>query len=552
MSAYDERPWLASYPAGRPVERPIEFDSALAIFYAAVSAAPDGPAIYYFDATITWREVDRASDALASLLISRGFVPGDRLALCLQNNPAVVIGLVAAWKARGIAAFISPMSREHEFEVAVRDYAPTALLILGDVYDDVARRVLLPGDTAIRTVVTVSSLDFQLRNDARILSDVTRRAVGDTLDLVAVLSSFGGPTPKVHLPAPSDIAVLAPTSGTTGEPKGAMVTHRNLAFSAQGYRDWFGLAAGEPILAMAPIFHVTGLVGSVMLALLLRSPIVLTHRFDAGVILDAVREWQPRFAVAAITAYIALAEEPGITPEDLSSLRVRCSGGLPIPPATAERLEAALGGYIYNVYGQTESTSPSHMVPFGVRAPIDDETGVLSVGLPVFDTMVKVVDDKRQPVSPGVIGELVTSGPQIVAGYWRREAATSASFVDGALRTGDVGFMDSDGWFYVVDRSTDLINAAGYKVWPFEVEQVLASHPAVREVAVIGIPDDYRGQSTRAYVALRPGETATVVELIEYCRARMSAYKYPREIELVDALPRTATGKLMRRALRQH
>ncbi|MCE0763030.1 AMP-binding protein [Pseudonocardia kujensis] len=545
------RPWLAHYPAGRPASVTVEFESALALFTAAVAAAPDAPAVCYFGRTLSWAELDRASDALASLLVSRGFAPGDRLALYLQNDPAFVVGLLAAWKARGIAALVSPMSKRDELDLALRDFAPAALLALDDLYEDVARGVLQQGDVGVHTVVTVSPSDEQDRGDPRVFEGMSRRRPADTLDLYALVGSFSGPGPQPAAPARSDVAVLAPTSGTTGEPKAAMLTHGNLAFNAQTYRDWTGLRPGEPVLAMAPVFHVTGLVAGILVAFLLRSPLVLTHRFHPAVVLDAIRECRPVFAVAPITAYIALAEEPALAPGDLSSLRLAYSGGSPILPEVADRLETVLGRYIHNVYGQTEASSPTHMVPPGTRAPVDPETGVLSVGLPVFDTMVRVVDDRGATLPPGRIGELVTDGPQVAPGYWRRPDETALAFVDGALKTGDVGFMDADGWFYVVDRSTDLINAAGYKVWPHEVEQVLATHPAVQEAAVVAIADDYRGQSTRAYVALRPEASATEVELIEYCRGRMAAYKYPREIEIVHALPRSVTGKLLRRELRR-
>ncbi|WP_370588725.1 class I adenylate-forming enzyme family protein [Pseudonocardia sp. C8] len=528
-----------------------EHDSVLAMFTAAARSAPDAPAVHYFDATSSWADIDRASDAVAALLRARGFAPGDRLALCLQNDPAFVVGLVAAWKAGGIASLISPMSKKRELRSALQDHAPAALLALDDLYEDVIREVLAAGDTDVRTVITCSPLDGRTRTDRRLFDGAARRRPADTLDLDALVAAYSGTPLPYRPPAAHDVAVLAPTSGTTGEPKAAMLTHGGLAFNAQTYRDWTGLRSGEPVLAMAPVFHVTGLVGAVLLAFLLRSPLVLTHRFHPGVVRDAVRERRPSFAVAPITAYIALADEPGTTPEDLRSLRLRYSGGSPLLPEVADRLEAALGGYIHNIYGQTESCSPTHMVPPGVRAPVHADTGTLSVGLPVSDTAVTVVDDDGRPLPIGEIGELITSGPQIAPGYWRRPEETATVFTGAGMRTGDVGFMDEHGWFYVVDRSTDLINAAGYKIWPHEVEQVLTTHAAVREAAVVAIPDDYRGQSTRAYVALRPGCTATEIDLIDYCRRRMAAYKYPREVEIVNALPRTATGKVMRRALRR-
>jgi len=549
VSVYERRPWLARYPQGLARTLRREHDSPAAAFAAAVRAAPGAAAIRYFGTTLSWSELDHASDAVAALLVARGFAPGDRLALCLQNDPAFVIGLLGAWKAGGVAALVSPMSKQRELEFAVADYAPTALLALDDLYEEVIRAVLArPGNT-VHTVITASPLDGQPQPDGRLFDGAVARRPGDTLDLGALVASYAGSPPALVPPRPDEVAVLAPSSGTTGAPKAAMLTHGSLAHNAQTYRDWTGLRPGEPILATAPLFHVTGLVGAVLLAFVLRSPLVLTHRFHPGVVLDAVRAHRPAFTVAAVTAYIALADEPGTGPADLASLRLRLCGGSPLPPEVADRIEAELGGYLHNVYGQTESSSPTHMVPPGLRAPVHPDTGVLSVGLPVFDTAVTVLDEGR-PVPVGEIGELMTSGPQIAPGYWRRPAETAEVFTAAGMRTGDVGLMDPDGWFYVVDRSTDLINAAGYKVWPHEVEQVLTQHPAVREAAVVAIADDYRGQSTRAYVALQPGTGATEVELIEYCRRQMAAYKYPREVEIVTALPRTATGKLMRRALR--
>lgn len=189
-------------------------------------------------------------------------------------------------------------------------------------------------------------------------------------------------------------------------------------------------------------------------------------------------------------------------------------------------------------------------MPIGTRAPVDPASGALSVGVPVYGTVVRVVDEDGRDVAPGEVGELVTSGPQVVPGYWGRPEESERAIPGGALHTGDVGFMDADGWFYVIDRKKDQINAAGFKVWPREVEDVLYGHPAVREAAVVGVPDAYRGETVKAYVSLRPGEDAQADELIAFCRERMAAYKYPRQVEFVDELPRTASGKVLRRVLR--
>ena len=243
-------------------------------------------------------------------------------------------------------------------------------------------------------------------------------------------------------------------------------------------------------------------------------------------------------------------DAPDAGERDTSSLRTIVSGGAPIAPATVEAFEERFGVYIHNIYGLTETTSPSHCVPIGTRAPVDPTSGALSVGVPVYGTVVRVVGEDGGDVAPGEIGELVTSGPQVVPGYWGRPEESERAIPGGALHTGDVGFMDADGWFYVVDRKKDQINAAGFKVWPREVEDVLYGHPAVREAAVVGVPDAYRGETVKAYVSLRPGEDVEADELIAFCREHMAAYKYPRQIEFVDELPRTASGKVLRRVLR--
>jgi long-chain acyl-CoA synthetase len=222
-----------------------------------------------------------------------------------------------------------------------------------------------------------------------------------------------------------------------------------------------------------------------------------------------------------------------------------------VAPATVERWERLTGSYIHNFYGLTETTSPSHAVPLGRRAPVDPDSGALSVGLPLPSTEVRIVDlETGERLPPGEIGELWTRGPQVVPGYWQRPDATAESFTEGFLHTGDVGKMDAEGWFYIVDRAKDMINASGYKVWPREVEDVLYQHPAVREAAVVGVPDPYRGETVKAYISLRPGADTDPGELAMYCKERLAAYKYPRQVEILPDLPKTASGKILRRELR--
>ncbi|ADG89566.1 class I adenylate-forming enzyme family protein [Thermobispora bispora] len=550
MSVYAQRPWLKLYSAGVPADIAPEFDTMLDLFRASVRRAPESIAIKYFDGALTLAELDERSDALAAALAERGFGRGDRLAVYTQNNPAFVIALLAAWKLGGAAVAVNPMNKHRELAYLLADSGAKALVCLEELYAAVARDVIASGETAVETVVTCSPLDGQTRDDPRLFASTVRARHEGTLDLEELIARYRGRRPEPVRPSGDDVAVLTYTSGTTGVPKGAMNTHRTMAFNSQTYRDWMGLTPQDSVLGVAPLFHITGLVGHVGIALLLGCPLIIAHRFEPNVVMDAIREHRPTFTVGSITVFISLSQLPGVTKEDWSSFRMIYSGGAPIPPAVTEAFLEKTGIYIHNIYGLTETNSPSHAVPLGRRAPVDPNTGALSVGVPVFNTVVRIVGDDGRELPPGEVGEIVTSGPQVIPGYWNKPEATAESLPGGELRTGDVGFMDEDGWFYLVDRKKDMINAAGYKVWPREVEDVLYEHPAVREAAVVGVPDEYRGETVKAFVSLKPGAQATEEELIEFCRARMAAYKYPRMIEFLDELPKTPTGKILRRELR--
>jgi long-chain acyl-CoA synthetase len=371
-----------------------------------------------------------------------------------------------------------------------------------------------------------------------------------TLDLANLVRGYDGQRPpRVEL-APDDVAFLVYTSGTTGPPKGAMNTHRNVVYNAEVYRQWVHLTPDDVCLAVAPLFHVTGLVAHLAVALLLPMPLVLGYRFDPAVMAELAERHRATWAMGSITAFIALMNNPDAVKRDLSAMTKIASGGAPIAPSTVEQFEAAFGSYIHNLYGLTETTSPSHGVPFGRRAPVDPTSGALSVGVPVCGYTVRIVDEDRKELPPGEVGELVTEGPGVVPGYWNKPEETAKALPGGRLHTGDVGFMDSDGWFYLVDRQKDMIVASGFKVWPREVEDVLYQHPAVRESGVVGVPDPYRGETVKAFVSLKAGTSVQPDELIAFCKERMAAYKYPRQVEIVDEIPKTVTGKVLRRQLR--
>jgi len=516
---------------------------------ADAGSGADRPFLYYFDAPITAATVDSESDALAAALAGRGLGRGDRIALYLQNMPQFVIGLLAAWKLGATAVPVNPMLKERELRYVLSDSGARAIISLQDLWNEVAAKAA--AGTDVEVAITTSPLDYLGGQEVPPpLAGIGRALTPGALDLAELLREHAGARPASVTLGPDEVALLTYTSGTTGEPKGAMNTHGNVTFNATVYRDWIGLTSDDVVLAGAPLFHITGLIGHVAVAMLVPMPLVLGYRFEPATIGRLAERHRCTFTPMAITAFTALLNDPAIRQCDLSSLAKVYSGGAPIAPSIVERFEREVGPYIHNIYGLTETTSPSHAVPFGRRAPVDPGSGALSIGVPVFNTVARIIDDDGREVPPGGIGEIAIRGPMVVPGYWRKPEATQRALPDAELRTGDVGCMDPDGWFYLVDRKKDMIVASGFKVWPREVEDTLLRHPAVREAAVIGVSDEYRGETVWAYVSLRAGESATPEELIAFCRQELAAYKYPRRVEVLDDLPKTPTGKLLRRELR--
>jgi long-chain acyl-CoA synthetase len=538
-------PWRASYGT-RPADLVLPGSDMLGVARRTLAATGERPLLQYFDTPVSGTALAEASDALAAGLHARGFRPGDRLVAQLQNIPQFVIALLGTWKAGGIFVTANPMYREREIAVILRDCGARAFLTLEELHPIVGAAA-----ANVDLVLTTSPLEHLDGPPPAVLAGTERSRPAGTEDLAALIDAHRGhAVPALPDPAADDVAVLVYTSGTTGPPKGAMVTHRNLLADAALWPLWLDLTAEDVIMGIAPFFHITGLAANVCLSLLGGGRLVLGCRFDAAATLALLERHRATFVVGAITAYTALMNDPAFAATDLSALRVTTSGGAPVAPAIAERWEALTGVALQNCYGLTETTALVLLAPLGAPARTDPGSGALSVGIPVSSTHVEIQGDDGAPLAPGEIGEIVIAGPQVVPGYWEKPEETAHALPDGRLRTGDVGFMDADGWFYLVDRRKDLIVASGYKVWPREVEDVLAEHDAVREAAVVGVPDAYRGETVKAYVSLRAGRSATEAELVAFCRERMAAYKYPRMVEILDELPKTPSGKILRRELR--
>jgi len=548
MTDAPRQPWLQLYRSVPPTIQP-RAKTAIGMFRDTLAARPDEPIAYYFDQSLTAAEVDAASGALACAFREWQIETGDRIAMYLQNIPQVMITVLAAWKCGAVIVPCNPMLRENELAKILRASGCRVLVCQEDLYRDTAQAAL--PHTSVEHTVTTSPLEYlDARADLpKVLAGATRARAAGVPDMFDLIRQFEGQQPPgVELDS-EDVAFMVYTSGTTGEPKGAMNTHGNVVFATSVYEAWMDLDSSDVILGLAPLFHVTGLIGHVSLAFLTGAPLVLFYRFDAGEACRLVQAHRATFTVSAVTAFIAILNDQAMASCDMSSLTKVYTGGAPTPPNVLEDWHGRTGTRIHPMYGLTEATSPTHATPYGLIPPIDPHTGAMSVGVPVPNTHVKVLTDAGIEAEPGEIGEFYIAGPQIVPGYWQKPEETAKTITVDGLKTGDVGFMDADGWFYLVDRSKDMIVASGFKVWPREVEEVLYQHPAIREAAVVGVPDQYRGETIKAVVSLKAGQSATADDIKAYAREHLAAYKYPRIVEIIDELPKTTSGKIMRRLL---
>lgn len=550
-SIYEGKPWLESYAEYVPKELPLPQKSMADLFEDSAKRVPDVDAIRYFDETISFSELDDLANRFAAVLAFRGVEKGDRVAVYLQNNPQFLVALYGAWKRGAAVVPLNPMLKGRELDYQLNDSGSKVLVCLESLCRDVAREVVV--DTSVEHVFTTSELDFLPEGYERPnLAGAERIEHNGADDLMETLrATEPGASAKVPT-SPEDMALIVYTSGTTGRPKGAVETHSNVAYNAEVYRTWMQLDDEDSVLGVAPLFHITGLVGHVAVAGLAGTPLVLYHRPDPNETLRLIEKWRPTFTIGSITVFISLMNAPDAKDDALSSLTKVYSGGAPIAPSITEQFEAKFGVYIHNIYGLTESNSPTHATPLGSRAPVDSESGALSVGVPVPGCEARLVslEDPGREVSVGESGEFAARGPMIFGRYWEKPEETEEAFHDGFFLTGDVAIMDEDGFFYIVDRKKDMINVSGYKVWPREVEDILYTHPAIREAAVVGVPDEYRGETVKAFVSLKDGQQASEEDLVEHCKTNMAAYKYPRSISFLPEVPKTATGKFLRRELR--
>ncbi len=540
--------WYQWYPKTVSRELPVPQRTLAEAWSMRVSEAPEATALRYFDAEYTAREVDAAASAIAVGLRRLGVRRGDVVGIQLQNVPQFVLVELALWQIGAVALVLNPMYKQRELATIVADARPVGLV---GAEGEIEAAASMLGDLFSGWVLTTREYDASAHGP-RMPDELGRPVAGDLpeTDLHTLLARHHGETPGQVELSPDAPALLTYTSGTTGEPKGAVASHANLLATAESTRQWLDLRPGERVLAIAPLFHITGAVAVAVTALVSGAELVFIGRLTPERFLQAVVNYRIQHLCGSITAYNSLLDLPAGNADSFQSLRTVFSGGAPVPPQTVARFQARFGHYIRNIYGMTETASACIAVPLGHEAPVEPSTGTLAIGVPMPGVRVRVRGSDGSVAAPGVQGELEISGPSVTREYLNKPDATAETIVDGWLRTGDVAILDTAGWVYLVDRMKDQINVSGYKVWPREVEDVLYEHRAVREAAVVGRPHPYSGEEVVAYVSLRTGGVATGEEIRAHVKARLAAYKAPKTVVILSELPKTATGKIQRRALR--
>lgn len=537
----DNAPWLELYPTkfiGMP-----EYADALSAFRDGVRTGRG--TISYFGNDIGYAKANIYSDNLAGWLHGEGIRAGDRIAIILQNVPDFVFMVIAAWKLGAIPIPINPMYRAQELAKIFSDCRPAAAICHDGHELEVVRALGTDGENV--RIILSSAVDQALSPDFRIVPDVTPgQHYTRSSDIISHQSTWT----STHHVQPSDTGLLLYTSGTTGVPKGVVLTHHSIVTNAQSLAAWASLKSDGRVLAIAPLFHITGFISNLIVAIVAQCRIILHYRFEPQVVLDIIRQERPTFTIGAITAFNALLQTDASI-ADFSSFHTVFSGGAPIAPALRQRIATNLGVTVQNAYGMTETCSITHAAPPGVDIPVDSVTGALSIGIPFLNTTAIVIDEDGRRLPPGEIGEICMSGPQIMKEYWGKQAESNSALAGGFMHSGDIGFMDRAGWFYLVDRKKDMINASGFKVWPREIEEILLAHENVRDAAVIGVPHAYRGETVFAFVVSAKPAIGDGEILIDYCRELLAAYKCPRVIRFLDELPKSAAGKVLKGELRE-
>jgi fatty-acyl-CoA synthase len=533
---------FAHWPPGQPKTLELPRTTVYANLASSAAKHPERAVLDYYGRRMSYREIKREVDALAGFLQQRrGVVRGERVLLYLQNSPQFVIAYYAVLRADAVVVPVNPMNRTDE---------------LSHYVEDSGARIAIAGQDVLKEIEPLGVEHLIVASYADYLPGDTDLPLPAFLRAAPISSSWkdaieANLAPGLQTAGPEDLAVMPYTSGTTGRPKGCMHTHSSVQATTVPYLNWRGASEASVVLCALPLFHVTGMQAGMNSPIHLAATLVILSRWDrdcAGMQIERakVTNWS-----AITTMMVDFLSNPKLSRYDLSSLKVLGGGGAAMPEALARKLEEVIGLPFVEGYGLSETMAPTHINP-------PQRPKRQCAGIPFYNTDARVIDpESKAELGPGELGEIIVHGPQVFRGYWKQPEATAQAFLshDGKrfFRTGDLGYYDEEGYFFITDRLKRMINCAGFKVWPAEVEAMLYAHPAIQEACVIGARDLYRGETVKAFVVLKPDAKNAVLpgDITEWARGKMAAFKVPRIVEFVDELPRTATGKIFWRKLQE-
>jgi fatty-acyl-CoA synthase len=539
------------WPAGLPHHLTAPATSVYVNLEIAARRYPDKAAIIFYDATLSYREFNAQVEALAGYLQKEcGVARGDRVLLNMQNSPQFIIAYYAILRADAMVVPVNPMLMTDELRHYVDDSGAKVAIVSQEIF---SRLAPLVGSTGLARAIVAAYSDYLPEHTELAVPDWVRAPRADIATAGAVSwkqALEAGIAPAPHQAGPQDLAVMPYTSGTTGKPKGCIHLHRSVMFSTVSSNAWSVASVPDHVsLAVLPFFHVTGMQVSMNAPIFNGGSIVVLPRWDRDVAGQLITRYRVTTWTSIPTMMIDFLSNPRLSEYDISSLKRVSGGGAAMPAAIAQKLSDLTGLQYMEGYGLSETIAATHTNPPQLLKQ-------QCLGIPLFNVDSRVVDPATMAsLPPGEVGEIIMNGPQVFEGYWQDPAKTAEAFVeiDGKrfFRTGDLGYMDEDGFFFFTDRLKRMINASGFKVWPAEVEAMMYQHPAVQECCIIAARDAYRGETVKAVIVRKPGSDASPEDIMQWAHAKMAAYKVPKMVEFVDALPKSATGKVMWRTLQE-
>jgi fatty-acyl-CoA synthase len=533
---------FAHWPPGQPQALDLPKESVYANLARSAALHPERAAIDYYGSRITYAELKRQVDALAGFLQQRyGVARGERVLLYAQNCPQFIIAYYAILRADAVVVPVNPMNRTEELRHYVEDSDARVALAGNDVLHEIQ-------PLGLERLLPIVYSDYLTVPTDLPVPDFLKVSSPENLWMQAINANLA---PGPHLAGPDDLAVMPYTSGTTGRPKGCMHTHASVQATTVPYLHWRGAQEESVVLCAMPMFHVTGMQAGMNAPIHIAATLVVLSRWDRDCAAMQIERARVTNWSAITTMLVDFLSNPKLKEFDLSSLRVLGGGGAAMPEALARRLEEVIGLPFVEGYGLSETMAPTHINP-------PHRPKRQCAGIPFFNTDARTVDvETLKELGPNQVGEIIVHGPQVFRGYWKQPEATAQAFIehDGKrfFRTGDLGYYDEDGYFFITDRLKRMINCSGYKVWPAEVESMLYAHPAIQEACVIAARDGYRGETVKALVVLKRDfeKKITPKDISDWAREKMAAFKVPRVVEFVAELPKTSTGKILWRKLQE-